>query len=49
MEEFLQAVRYEGGIKEEDISDKQVQQLFAHVDEDNSGDISLSEFDCIWC
>ena len=44
MDEFLQAIRFDGGVSEEQIGDKHVQQLFAYIDTDKSGDISLSEF-----
>ena len=43
-EEFLQAVRYDGRIKEDQISDQQVEQLFNHVDKDGSGEIDYEEF-----
>lgn len=44
MDEFLQAVRFDGNVKEDQISDREVDELFKHIDEDNSGGISQAEF-----
>ena len=44
MEEFMSCVRHDANIKEEQISDDEVAQLFRHIDTDHSGEMSADEF-----
>eukprot|EP01045_Picozoa_sp_COSAG04_P004628 COSAG04_NODE_204_length_20429_cov_6.166896_9_plen_1552_part_00 len=43
-EEFRQAVRKTVGMKQNDVTDAELREMFDHVDKDGSGEIGLAEF-----